>query len=98
MAYQEYPHIPKPAASPADRMIIVFHFNDGDGDAGFVGKNVIRFFGFATGRGLSANDHAAFGEINLLTNLIHHVPFIARNQGRGHPDFGKFTQCDLLLH
>ena len=77
-------------------MIVVFGFDDGDRN-GFVEEKIVGLFGFAALDRLAANDDAAFGEVDLLAKLGHHVPLTAvwaDNRGsdefRADVGFGEF--------
>ena len=60
----------------ADGVVVVLGLDDGDRDVGLVEEKVVGLLGFAALDRLAANDDAALGEVVLLPNLGHHIPFV----------------------
>jgi len=60
----------------ADGVVIILGLDNGEEEVRFVGEKIVGFLGFATLDGSATDDHAPLGEINLLTDLGHHIPFI----------------------
>ena len=58
----------------ADRVVIVLCFHDRDGNVRLVEEDVVGFLGFAAFHRFAANDNAAFGKVDFLAKLGHHVP------------------------
>ncbi len=58
----------------ADAAVIVFGFNDGEGNVRLVIKNVVGELGLAAGDEFAADDDSALGEVDLLPNLQQLIP------------------------
>ena len=61
----------------SDGVSVVFGFDYGEWKVLFIIEQIIGFFGFTPFDGFAPNNDTSFGEINFLTDLVHHVPFFA---------------------
>jgi hypothetical protein len=58
-------------------MVVVLGLDDRDGKVGLVEEDVVGLLGLAALHGLAADDDPALGEVDLLADLGHQVPFAA---------------------
>ena len=65
----------------AGGMRVVFGFDDGEGNAWFVGKDVVGAFGIGADGNLAANDDAAFSEREFLAVWSMRSQFAATSAG-----------------
>ena len=57
-----------------DRVVVVFGFDDGDGQVRLVEKKIVGLLGFSAPDGFAPDDDTALCEVGLLAELGHHVP------------------------
>lgn len=57
--------------SGTDGMVVVFSFDDGDWDIGFIEQKIIGFFRLASLDRFPSDNDTSFGEIFFLANLGH---------------------------
>ena len=85
-------------------MVVVFGLDDGNREIGLVEEEIVDLLGFSSTDGFAANNHPALREVDLLTKLGHHVPFLAvrakncrRNELRADIRFREFLLIHLVL-